>query len=685
MCRQGGFVKALRIRPRLALLAVLAIGFIIPITAGREKRQAYSPNQKEFYLEANQLTYIQPGLKIEIQKAEVVGDQVRVTFRLKDDSGAPLDRAGIATPGTVSPSFVISRIEQGQRQYTAYATNTVTSAVTNLTATQPTSDAGGVYERLAEGEYRYTFGRRLPAGFDKTVTHTVGMYGSRNLTAFGMETYVDNDVNTFVPDGSKVTVVRDVVRTATCNSRCHDPLQFHGGGRRKVELCILCHQTQNSDPDTGNSVNFPVLIHKIHMGARLPSVVAGGKYQIIGNAQRVFDYSDNAFPANVQNCQVCHDPASGAAQSDAWLNANSTACGACHDNVNFRTGEGHGLGGVQVSDAGCPVCHAPDTGREFDVSVKGAHVLPERSSQLAGVNFEILSVDGTSPGSSPTVRFKVSDNKGNLLEPARMDRLRLSLGGPTNDSMFGTREDARQATAASGAYTYKFTAAIPASATGTFVVGAEGFRDVKLAKVNGEELTARDSGSNKLFYFGVTDRTPTRRRTIVSQAKCNACHEKLNVHSQSRDNVEYCSVCHRPGFTDDSERPADKRPAEAMDFKNLIHKIHTGRNLENEFTIYDAGSPENFNKVRFPGDRRNCSKCHEGTSYQLPLPTWLMSSLTPRGFFSPTPPATTACLGCHDSRSTAAHAFVNTAPFGESCATCHGEGSEFAVTRVHAR
>ncbi len=671
---------------RLVLVGALVVGFMLPTTAAREEeRQRYAPAQKEFYLDARQLAYIRPGLTIQIQKVEITGDTVRATFRLKDDKGEPLDREGIATPGAVSTSFVLARIRSGDRQYTAYATNTVTSAITRITAVQPRADSGGAYEKLAEGDYRYTFGTRLPADYDKTATHSVGVYSRRVLTEFGLSTYVDNDVYTFVPDGSKVTVVRDVVRTATCNKRCHDPLSFHGGVRRELDLCVLCHQPQNSDPDTGNSVNFPVLIHKIHMGANLPSVKAGKKYQIIGAGSRVFDYSDNHFPADVRNCQVCHDPSSGAAQSDAWLRVGSTACLACHDNINFATGENHGLGGIQVSDSQCAVCHAPETGREFDVSIRGAHLVPERSKQLEGVNVEILSVDGKSPGSRPAVTFKVTDNKGNLIEPSTMSRLRLGLGGPAGDSVFHTREDARQAVAGQSGYTYRFTAAIPADAKGTFVVAPEGFRDVKLTKVDGTGITAREGFLNRLYHFGVTDGSPVKRRTIVSQARCNACHENLVVHTQSRNNVEYCSVCHRPGFTDESERPADKRPAEAMDFKYMVHRIHSGRNLENEFTIYDAGEAENFNGVRFPGDRRNCSKCHEGTSYQLPLSKGLLASVTPRGFFSPTPPATTACLGCHDSLSTAAHAFVNIAPFGESCATCHAEDSEFSVTRVHAR
>jgi hypothetical protein len=44
-----------------------------------------------------------------------------------------------------------------------------------------------------------------------------------------------------------------------------------------------------------------------------------------------------------------------------------------------------------------------------------------------------------------------------------------------------------------------------------------------------------------------------------------------------------------------------------------------------------------------------------------------------------------ACLGCHDTVDAAAHAYVNTAPFGEACATCHAPEDQFAVDKVHAR
>ena len=73
-------------------------------------------------------------------------------------------------------------------------------------------------------------------------------------------------------------------------------------------------------------------------------------------------------------------------------------CGSCHDNVNFRTGEGHSDASLAVnSNADCTLCHA-DGG--FVGSIDDSHAIP---SQVAAEAFQynILSVANTAPGQFP--------------------------------------------------------------------------------------------------------------------------------------------------------------------------------------------------------------------------------------------------------------------------------------------
>lgn len=634
---------------------------------------SYSLNEKANYLTPEAAQFIRPGLIIKVTGVEIASDgTVKARVKLMDSKNGPLDREGIQTPGAVSASLMIARIPKGGSQYVAYTTRPQTSPITGSTAVQAGADSGGRWDKVTDGEYVYTFGTKLPAGYDRTVTHTVGVWGSRDLSEFGLGVQYDDDVYHFVPDGSKVTVVRDVVRTATCN-KCHYSMGFHGGSRRSMELCVLCHTPQTTDPDTGNSVDMAVMAHKIHMGSALPSVKAGGKYVIIGHQQSVNDYSKVVFPADPRNCGACHEP--GAAQADNVYKPNRAACGACHDNVEFDTGKNHG-NLPQVTDNQCSSCHVRQGELEFDLSIIGAHTIPTQSKSLPGVVFDILEIVDTAPGQKPTVVFSIKDKAGRPIKPSEMASLSLYFYGPNSDVVMNVREDARKADSSpDGRAWWTFNTPIPQNATGSWSIAIEGRRDAVLLPGTVKQQTVRDIGVNKQKAFSVDKSRPVARRTVVANEKCNACHGVLSFHGGNRNRVEQCVICHNTTATVGGPNGT------GINLALFIHKIHMGDELTRPYTVGNW-SPNSFG---YPGWRTNCGACHVNGSENLPAPPGTTPITDGSAFINPAPTATSACLACHDSRVASSHALSNISAIGESCASCHGPNGDFSVSKVHAR
>lgn len=650
----------------------------------------YTSAQVEYYLTEEEKEYVRPGLNVEILSVEIPADRhpvVEVAFL--DDLGLPLDRAGRLTPGSISASFVLAWYDADERHYTAYTTRTVTSPITGVTAVQASSDSGGTWEDLDVGLARYRFGTELPAGYPESAVHTLYIYSTRNTAAIlGKSYYADPWVD-FRPDGGEVEISNSWAKleTASCNT-CHDPLALHGGSRQAIEGCVTCHQPQSFDPDTGNTVDLKVMAHKIHMGENLPSVQAGIPYIIIGFQQSVHDYSDVVYPMDIRNCTSCHTPS--APQGFVWFTEPSqAACGSCHDDIDWETGENH-PGGPQFDDSACAACHPPQGGREFDASVMGAHTVPNQSAQLAGINMEIVDVTDVAPGSMPTVSFTLTNDDGTLVSDiASLRTLTLRAAGATGDTISYTTDisvDARDAELVGTVYTKTFDTAIPDDATGTWRFSADVRRTTVIDDGSDDGLEVTEGAFNPIFEAAVTDEEPMPRRIVGLTDKCNVCHNSLSLHGGQRFNVQECVMCHRPNGDDEEVRPDEEMPPESIQMARMIHRIHTGEELATDFTIYGfRSSVNNYNDVRYPGDLRNCLTCHAPSSYDLPLPEGVMEVPTPRDWYSPQQPAAAACLGCHSTVDAAAHAYVNTAPFGESCAACHGPDREFSVEAVHAR
>jgi len=675
---------------------------VVPPRGGQSPTALYTATSKEFYLTEDQFDFARPGYHIKVNSVTIGADRKPVVdVSLTDDLGAPIDRLGVQTPGTASTSFLLSWYNPTTRDYTSYVTRTATGAAG--TVTQATSDSGGVFKDLDVGHFTYTFKNVLPAGFDQTKTHTLGMYGTRtmpvDLPGLGGKTYNANTEFDFRPDGQAIVDKWDQIRETTACNQCHDPLIVHGR-RQDAKLCVLCHQPQTADAVTGNVLDFRIMIHKIHSGPNLPS---GTSYKIGNN-----DYKGVTFPQDIRNCANCHEgkvATNKPTQSDTWYTKPSrAACGSCHDDINWVTGANHPAG-AQADDSACASCHNPQGDTEWDAGIKTAHTVPDKSKQLPGLKAEILGVTNVGPGKRPTVTFKLTNGDGTIVDPKAIGAsasLSLLLAGPTKD--YGTGQAApaqpisESATGASfngSVATYTFIKSIPADATGTWAVAVQTRRTITLNPSPRKGPNTYTEGAlNPVTYVAVTDGTPVPRRTVVALTKCNACHDRLATtfsHGGQRIAIEFCVFCHNPN-ADDAVRRKDPAtlPGESISFKRMIHRIHTGEDLTQEYSVYGfSGTATSFNEVTYPGDRRDCLQCHTATStYTLPLDTGTIPTITKRDFFSPQGPATAACLGCHDNIDAASHAFLNTVQspfFGEACATCHGVGKDWDVAKEHAR
>ncbi len=295
-------------------------------------------------------------LTLEIQAATVpefaTTARPTVRFRVLGPSGTPINLdAEMATtttfPNTTGPRFTLAMLDEHGDYRSYYDASRAPAAYTfdgekptPATRTQATSSPAitaanrADLKNLGGGVYEYTFpAPNVTTGLDRTKTHTVAGWISRNT---GADTDAAGGSFNFVPAGGTAQKL-ETITDAGCN-RCHGALTAHGS-RRATQLCITCHSPQTGDPETDRTVNFKVMIHKIHSGETLPSVRQGHPYFIVGNRQTVTDWSELAFPWHdhgVRHCTVCHT----GKDADNWRTKPTfTACTSCHDNVKFTSGE----------------------------------------------------------------------------------------------------------------------------------------------------------------------------------------------------------------------------------------------------------------------------------------------------------------------------------------------------------
>lgn len=426
-----------------------------------------------------------------------VGDRLTVQFTVANDASdalalSSLSRGSIYISGPTSnyqrviasQSDVLTRATQvatGTYSYTFAVAIPATylaplNDTTNLTEGELTGQA------LLDGTYTVGIELRKDFEVDDEVLRDVGN-GSRDFL-FGTATTLES---------------REVVLLASCNA-CHTNLEAHGGNRNDIKNCLLCHTAGAEDRNTpgvaggtpGVSIEFAVMIHKIHAGATLPSVMGmstnpGGSrnyaatprpYQLIGFGDSIHDYSEVLFPQypssaspmprdegystltsgeqaleNLQRsgpvgCAKCHGDPDGAgpiaapAQADRiYTNPTRRTCASCHDDwipEQEYTANGQTMPAV-ADDSNCTFCHEPSGN---SLAIEDAHRHPLVDPALAlGVNFVIDSVtdaggddDGTfDAGEFVRLTFSVENDAGAAINASTLGRLEMVLSGPTTN------------------------------------------------------------------------------------------------------------------------------------------------------------------------------------------------------------------------------------------------------------
>ena len=178
-------------------------------------KELYSPSEKAFYAEDATVQFVRPGLVIKITSAQIAADgTITATISITDPQGLPLDRTGIFTPGAVSLSLVAATIPKGETEYVAYTTRTQRSTITGNSAIQAAADAGGTFTQVGDGVYQYRFVTRALSGFDALATHTIGAYGSRDLSLFDLEGDVAETTNVAADHPEVVKLLQQLAEKA---------------------------------------------------------------------------------------------------------------------------------------------------------------------------------------------------------------------------------------------------------------------------------------------------------------------------------------------------------------------------------------------------------------------------------------------------------------------------------------
>jgi OmcA/MtrC family decaheme c-type cytochrome len=580
------------------------------------------------------------------------------------------------------------------------------------------------WTELGAGRYRYTSAVDLTqvttpivVTYQPTLTHRVAI--AIDLAGNARPLAPDNPFKDFVPNGGAVTADKLIAATDNCKT-CHVRFDEHGGPRRSVEFCVICHNPGTTDPDSGESVNLSYMAHSIHRGEnRTPAFV------VYGFNGAVFDTSHFTYPQPASFCETCHTQSAAMPQGNDWMSfPNVAACGGCHAGGVLKTGPSATTGLYSYryqhssdrlppdintfDDGSCRGCHKPG-GAAGDVL--DTHKLdPARKAIENGNTFEykILSIENAAAGQAPKVTFQILSAGTPIdVKAIATGRLRLDFAW-TNREVHNIADiagdlyqaDRGQALVidlianmasvvdnGNGTYSYTLSQVLPA-----------GFDDATLGKglavvLEGRRVMPDASEAYPVSAYAFTG--GVAREKLVDQAKCEGCHKRLALHGGSRvGDPLICTICHTSSvggtWPVSGGGTQDLGPLALGAF---IHNIHASK-------VTAVGV------ITYPQSLARCAGCHVEGKFNvartnaLPMTvnagTTLSSGAATRAWKDDLADSATAgtCKSCHDSSPALDHMSTQGGAFGvaktlvpssssEGCAFCHGPGRGYDTEVMH--
>ena len=222
------------------------------------------------------------------------------------------------------------------------------------------------------------------------------------MTGIHDKNYYANVEQDFLPDGGR-RQVWDMIDNAGCN-KCHNPLSAHGGSRRDVKLCVLCHRRRRP---------IPTRQHRRLQGdgpqdpPRREAAERRGRHAVPDH--RNGSPTTTTRPSSSRRTSATARPATRAAPANAGAVGTGTRTRAARPARRATTTSTASTGRESPGRrAGRRqrVRQLPrPAGRGVGRLHHGRAHRSIKSTQLKGLKAEIVAVTNAAPGQNPTVAF----------------------------------------------------------------------------------------------------------------------------------------------------------------------------------------------------------------------------------------------------------------------------------------